>query len=359
MSESVLKRLEALFPTLGQAVFLLDRQGRCLVPRQPDTFILPANLKPGVPVSKAGYLFLALPGFEALALATKDRPEARDILLLSSSLIEAINRDQGITRELGNALKRLALGELSGLELESLVSEYRVDNHCSRRALMIHLADSRRRVPGVSLDEYVPKGEQDFLVTLDSRNLVLARGISEEDLEDTRDYALALLDTLQNELGLTARIGISAAFDDLLGLAAACSQARQAIEIGVVFSPESPIHAYERLVLERLITDCFPQQAKLYSEGLFNADNSKLFNGEMLETVNAFLKHDLNLTDAAKALYIHRNTLVYRLDKIQKACGLDLRHFYDAMLFKLLNDFRKREAASAPGPAMKNERQTL
>ncbi len=71
----------------------------------------------------------------------------------------------------------------------------------------------------------------------------------------------------------------------------------------------------------------------------------------MLDTVNVFINRDLNLTDAARDLYIHRNTLVYRLDKIQKVTGLDLRHFRDAMLFKLLNDLRKKHQNSIGKPS--------
>ena len=89
--------------------------------------------------------------------------------------------------------------------------------------------------------------------------------------------------------------------------------------------------------------DCAPDPARQYIGLLFNRKTAKLFSDEMLETVSVFIKRDLNLTDAARDLYIHRNTLVYRLDKIQKISGLDLRHFRDAMLFKLLNDLRRRE----------------
>ena len=84
-----------------------------------------------------------------------------------------------------------------------------------------------------------------------------------------------------------------------------------------------------------------PETAAHYHRLLFNADTAPLFTDEMLDTINMFLDKDLNLSDTARQLYIHRNTLVYRLDKVQRTIGLDLRHFDDAMTFKMLYHMKK------------------
>ena len=81
---------------------------------------------------------------------------------------------------------------------------------------------------------------------------------------------------------------------------------------------------------------------------LFNPETARLLNEDMLKTITMFLEKNLNLSDASRELYIHRNTLVYRLDKVQKQLGLDLRNFHDAMTFKLLYDLKKR-ATALPG----------
>lgn len=171
---------------------------------------------------------------------------------------------------------------------------------------------------------------------------MLARDVSGDETDDLMEYTMALLDTLQNELGLEASIGLGGEVAGLEGLHLSYKEARKAIHIGKLFHPKQRIFAYHDLVLERFMMDCSPEEAKPYVELLFNRKTARLFTDEMLETVQVFLKRDLNLTDAARDLYIHRNTLVYRLDKIQKGCGLDLRHFRDAMLFKLLDDLRKK-----------------
>ena len=81
---------------------------------------------------------------------------------------------------------------------------------------------------------------------------------------------------------------------------------------------------------------------------LFNRKNQRLFNEEMLYTIEMFFKKDLNLSDTARQLYIHRNTLVYRLDKVQRQTGLDLRSFDDAITFKILMELKKVSGDKAP-----------
>lgn len=343
MSDLVLQKSEALFATLSQPVFLLDRHGRCLAPRQPDTFMLPSTLQDNVLVSKSGYLFLTLPGFEIQTLATKDRPESHDILRLCAQLIQNFRQEQGITHELSNALKRLLNEELNAQELDVLVHDHGIAQSQTRAALYISFSKLHQQLPQDSLAEYIPLSQDDLLIPMDSRSLVLARNLGEDEQDDLLEYAMALQDTLQNELGLQAVIGIGEPAGSLQELSLSCQQARKAIQIGSLFRPDYQIHEFRNLVLERFMMDCAPEPARQYIGLLFNRKTAKLFSDEMLETVNVFIKRDLNLTDAARDLYIHRNTLVYRLDKIQKVSGLDLRHFRDAMLFKLLNDLRRRE----------------
>ena len=126
------------------------------------------------------------------------------------------------------------------------------------------------------------------------------------------------------------------------------NEARRAIEVGRIFKPEESIYIYSRLILERFLME-LPQDISAYYHGLlFNRENQRLFNEEMLYTIEMFFKKDLNLSDTARQLYIHRNTLVYRLDKVQRQTGLDLRSFDDAITFKILMELKKVSGDKAP-----------
>ena len=113
------------------------------------------------------------------------------------------------------------------------------------------------------------------------------------------------------------------------------------MEVGRVFNPDDSIHVFRDLMLERFLMNV-PREESLYYHGLlFNRKTAKLFNEEMLQTIDMFFRKDLNLSDTARQLFIHRNTLVYRLDKVQRQTGLDLRHFDDAVTFKILCELKK------------------
>ena len=98
---------------------------------------------------------------------------------------------------------------------------------------------------------------------------------------------------------------------------------------------------FSKLVLERFLMELPQEISAYYHSLLFNRKTQRLFNEEMLYTIEMFFKKDLNLSDTARQLYIHRNTLVYRLDKVQRQTGLDLRKFEDAVTFKILMELKK------------------
>jgi carbohydrate diacid regulator len=340
--EVIREKIEEEFSRLTQQVTLLDRQGRCLIPQLTDIFLLPAPLSVNVPVSKSGYLFFLLPGFESQVLVIKDKPGAKDILLLSSGLIQAIRAMHGVTGDLNNALKRLLTGEISNQELDSVLGDHGIRDTVPRCAALIGIQGLQGQSVWEALHEVLPMKDTDLLINIDTRNAVLARDAGGEGGEEMLEYALALQDTLQNELGVQAQIGIGETVQSLRELRTSFLQARQAVEIGSAFRSETQVYEYSRLILERFLSEIPAETARRYTELLFNHDTSRLFSDEMLDTVEVFIKKDLNLTDAARELYIHRNTLVYRLDKIHRLYGLDLRHFRDAMTFKLLLDLKKR-----------------
>lgn len=345
MTASLLLKIESLLSGLKQPVFLLDKQGRCLVPQNPDTFLLPSNLKENVLVSQSGYLFYTLPGFITHTLATKEKKEAGDILILCAKLIQSFQKEEGNTGEVSNALKRLVNQELSAQELEALSNEHHIPSQQKRAALLLRFSRAfSQYTQDTDLSDLIPTSKGDLIIPMDSRNVLLLVNLTEQKRGDMGEYALALLDSIQMELGLSAVIGIGDEVASLLDTAQSYTKAWQAIQIGSIFRPKLSVFDYEDLLLERFMMDCMPQESRQYIWHLFNKKTARLFSDEILETIEVFLKNDLNLTDAARELYIHRNTLVYRLDKIQKGSGLDLRHFRDAMLFKLLNDLRRREA---------------
>ena len=136
-------------------------------------------------------------------------------------------------------------------------------------------------------------------------------------------------------------VGIGEPRHNLSALGESYREARRAMEVGRIFQSGNSIHVFRRLMLERFLTEVPRDISVYYHSLLFNRRTARLFNEEMLYTIEMFFKKDLNLSDTARQLYIHRNTLVYRLDKVQRQIGLDLRKFEDAVTFKILMELKK------------------
>ncbi|MDD4081369.1 MAG: helix-turn-helix domain-containing protein [Eubacteriales bacterium] len=345
---------EALIETCGvlarlnTPVFLLDGEGKCLYPRQPEAFILPGDLEPGVCQTQNGYLFLLLPLLSGEVLAIKDSPGAADFLRLTSAMIQAINQTHGVDRELDSALRRLLTNRLSPAEEAALARYHQLAELLPRCVLLITLEKAGLEGAKAMLESVLPTRETDLLVGINRYTAALIRDMDGESAEEMGEYAAALQDTLMNELGQQAAIGIGETFPSLSALPLSYAQASAVLGLSRLYPQENGVYEHRRLLLERFLLQTPAETAARFYSQLFNRKTAKLLNEDMLNTITVFFEKDLNLSDASRELYIHRNTLVYRLDKVQKQLGLDLRKFHDAMTFKLLLDLKKR-ASILPG----------
>ena len=141
--------------------------------------------------------------------------------------------------------------------------------------------------------------------------------------------------------GISAGIGSIMSDPGLLRIS--YGEAKQALALGWKYHVDERVFVFSCQTLERII-DSIPTRTKEeIRQSVFCNGSSEILTEEMLDTVRVFFRSDLNLTAAARQLFIHRNTLNYRLDKIKKAFGLDLRTFQDAVVFKLISEFPDRQ----------------
>ena len=140
-------------------------------------------------------------------------------------------------------------------------------------------------------------------------------------------------------------IGISEPHEELIEIPEAYEEARGAIDVGRVYHANRSIFIYRNLLLERFLREVSPEMSMGYNSMIFNRKTARLFNEEMVHTIETFFDNSLNLSETARKLYIHRNTLVYRLEKVQRAIGLDLRNFDDAVTFKMMMLLGKNTSA--------------
>jgi len=184
-----------------------------------------------------------------------------------------------------------------------------------------------------------PDKLQDFVLSINESDIAIVKQLSAND--DLEMIARNVEDTLKNELFIKPVIGIGTVVNYLRELADAYKEAQTAIDVGKVFDTEKSIINYEKLGIGRLIYQLPTTLCEIFLREVFKKNSIDALDQETLFTINKFFENNLNVSETSRKLFVHRNTLVYRLEKIKKLTGLDLRLFDHAIVFKVALMVRK------------------
>ena len=180
------------------------------------------------------------------------------------------------------------------------------------------------------------EGETCYVINIGEQDVVVVRELSEDcEIDEVERYAKAIQDKIQKSSGIKTLVGISTVVDNLRDLAKAYKEARISLEVGKVFDIEKPIMSYENLGIGRLIYQLPTTLCEIFLQEVFKKGSLESLDRETLMTVQSFFENNLNVSETSRKLFVHRNTLVYRLEKIRKLSGLDLREFDHAVTFKV------------------------
>ncbi len=181
-----------------------------------------------------------------------------------------------------------------------------------------------------------PDKSKDFVISINETDIALVKetkpGIDPKTIEK---LATTIADTLSGEFYVQAVIGIGATVDNLKDLARSFKEAQAALEVGKVFDTDKTIVSYDNLGIARLIYQLPTTLCETFLKEVFKLGSIESLDGETLFTIQRFFENNLNVSETSRKLFIHRNTLVYRLEKIKKITGLDLREFDHAIIFKI------------------------
>ena len=187
-----------------------------------------------------------------------------------------------------------------------------------------------------------PDKLQDFVLSINETDIAVIKQLSPNaTAEDLEKLAKNIEDTLKNELFIKTVIGIGTVAEHLRELSDAYKEAQTAIEVGKVFDTEKSIMHYENLGIGRLIYQLPTTLCEIFLSEVFKKNSIDSLDQETLFTINKFFENNLNVSETSRKLFVHRNTLVYRLEKIKKLTGRDLRQFDHAIVFKVALMVRK------------------
>ncbi len=178
--------------------------------------------------------------------------------------------------------------------------------------------------------------QQEFVISINETDIAVVKLVDKNaDKDELYAVAQTIEDTLRNTLFLKTTIGIGSMCHHLRELADSFKEAQVAIEVGKVFDTEKSIIHYENLGIGRLIYQLPTTLCEIFLSEVFKKNSIDALDQDTLFTINKFFENNLNVSATSRKLFVHRNTLVYRLEKIKKITGLDLREFEDAIIFKV------------------------
>ena len=176
----------------------------------------------------------------------------------------------------------------------------------------------------------------DYVTTIDEHNVVLIKELQPGDgREAIEDVAKTIVDMLNSEAMLKVRVAYGIPVEELKDVSKSYKEAKMALEVGSIFYDYKKIISYETLGIGRLIYQLPQNLCKIFIKEIYGDTKPEDIDEEILVTVDKFLENNLNVSETSRQLYIHRNTLVYRIEKLEKAIGLDMRVFDDALTFKI------------------------
>lgn len=177
---------------------------------------------------------------------------------------------------------------------------------------------------------------KDFITAIDDSGIIIIRELSStESYDSLESIAFMLVDMLNTEAMTSAWVAYSRIAEDLKELSGAYKEARMALEVGKIFYSDRNVFSYNSLGIGRLIYQLPVSICEMFIDEIFKEETLDSVDEETLITIRTFFENNLNLSETSRQLYVHRNTLVYRFEKLQKKFGLDIRTFEDALTFKL------------------------
>lgn len=258
------------------------------------------------------------------------------------------------------------IGELAVCQIESLLSAYAektdknsfmqnllLDRYSQveafNKAAKLHISPSvRRAVFLVETKQHKDESAlatirnifsartRDFITALDDSGIIVVRELQNtESYEELDGIACMLVDMLNTEAMTSAWVSYSNVANDIMELSDAYKEARTALEVGKIFYAEKNVFGYNQLGIGRLIYQLPTQVCDMFVNEIFGDESLESIDDETLNIIRTFFENNLNLSETSRQLYVHRNTLVYRFEKLQKRFGLDVRTFEDALAFKL------------------------
>ncbi len=235
-----------------------------------------------------------------------------------------------------NFIKNLLLDNLLLVDIYNRAKKLHIETEVRRVVFLLETGHEKESTVLEEVRAIWESRTRDFITTVDEKSIIIVRELAEnESDDDIQRSANALLKSLHGNGAGALKLAYGTPVSDIREVSRSYKEAKLALDVGKIFFEEKDVVAYSSLGIGRLIYQLPIPLCKMFIREIFANQSPDQFDEETLATINKFFENSLNVSETSRQLYIHRNTLVYRLDKLQKTTGLDLRTFEDAITFKI------------------------
>ena len=286
-----------------------------------------------------GYTYCPLGSYtrpENLIVVEGTDKEAADICNVLAVSFTSIKSLYGEKYDKISFIKNIILDNILPSDIYIKAKELHFDVDAPKAVYFIRFGDKGEVIPYDILQNMFPDKNKDYVISIGENDIVLIREVKRNvEGKELEKVAHSIADTISAEFFLHVTIGIGTVAETLKDLSASFRESQVAIEVGKVFDTKRNIINYENLGIGRLIYQLPTTLCEMFLQEVFKKGSLESLDRETLMTIQAFFENNLNVSETSRKLFVHRNTLVYRLEKIRKLTGLDLREFEHAITFKV------------------------
>jgi carbohydrate diacid regulator len=235
-----------------------------------------------------------------------------------------------------NFIKNLLLDNLLLIDIYSRAKKLHIQTDVNRVVMIVESDNGRDNNMLEGIRAFYNNNSRDFVTAVDENNVIVVKELTEQETAKEIEKAAAGIEAYLSREGMTGiHIAYGTVVKEIKEVSRSYKEAKMALDVGKIFFDERNIIAYSELGIGRLIYQLPIPLCKMFIKEIFGNRGPDDFDEETLTTINKFFENSLNVSETSRQLFIHRNTLVYRLDKLQKSTGLDLRVFEDAITFRI------------------------
>ncbi len=233
-------------------------------------------------------------------------------------------------------IKNLLLDNLLLVDIYGRAKKLHIPAAAQRVVIIIETGQDRDQNILESMQQMIGAGSADFVTAVDETSVVVVKDLSDGDRPKDVAKAASQIESFLTHSGMDKpHIAYGTVVSEIKDVSRSYKEAKMAMDVGRIFFEEMNVVAYNQLGIGRLIYQLPIPLCKMFIREIFSGRGPEEFDEETLMTINKFFENNLNVSETSRQLFIHRNTLVYRLDKLMKSTGLDLRVFDDAITFKI------------------------